>query len=142
MGRGRHALALARAGAHVFGVDWRLEAVQDARARARAEGLDLLAWCADLTAAPLPASAFDIIVVTRYLDRGFFQSLRDAVRPGGTILYETFTVDQRQHGRGPTSSAHLLEHGELRQAFEGFDELFYEETSSPDSLARIAARRR
>jgi hypothetical protein len=71
-----------------------------------------------------------------------FEPLRAAVRPGGAIVYETFTVDQPEHGWGPTSPAHLLEHGELRRAFEGFDELFYEETVSPEALARIVARRR
>ena len=57
------------------------------------------------------------------------------------MLYETFTVNQRQLGFGPTSPDHLLQPGELRQLFEGFDVLFYEEVLAPEAVARIVARR-
>ena len=58
------------------------------------------------------------------------------------MLYETFTTAQRALGTGPTSPDHLLEPGELRERFRGFERLFYEETTSPEAVARIAARRR
>jgi tellurite methyltransferase len=141
MGRGRHAVVLARAGFKTFGVDTRLDAVRDAMRTAAGEGLGLRAWCADLTQTPLPQARFDLIVVTRYLQRDLFPSLREALVPAGVILYETFTVAQRALGRGPTSPDHLLEPGELRDRFEGFDVLFYEEAAEPDAVARIAARR-
>ena len=95
--------------------------------RPRANGLTVRGWCADLTMYPLPAAAFDLVVVTRYLQRDLFPSLRDAVRPGGCIVYETFTVLQRALGTGPTSPEHLLEPGELRGFFDGWDVLFSEE---------------
>ena len=41
-----------------------------------------------------------------------FPSLRASIRPGGRILYETFTVKQRALGTGPTSPDHLLEPGD------------------------------
>jgi len=142
MGRGRHALVLAREGFTTFGVDIRLDAVRDARRAAAEEGLALRAWCADLTQTPLPQARFDLIVVTRYLQRDLFPSLREALVPAGVILYETFTVAQRALGRGPTSPDHLLEPGELGDRFEGFEVWFYEEAADPDAVARIAARRR
>jgi SAM-dependent methyltransferase len=141
MGRGRHAIALARAGYRTFGVDVQLDAVRDGVQTAAAEGAIVLGWCADLTQAPLP-ERFDVVVVTRYLQRDLFPSLRATVARGGVILYETFTVAQRALGRGPTSSDHLLEPGELRARFDGFDVLFYEEVVGTEALARIAARRR
>jgi len=141
MGRGRHALALARAGFTTFGVDIRHDAVRDAMLLAAEEGMALRAWCADLTQAPLPTARFDLIVVTRYLQRDLFPSLRTALAPEGVILYETFTVAQRALGRGPTSPDHLLEPGELRDRFGGFEVLFYEEVAAPDAVARIVARR-
>ena len=141
MGRGRHAVVLARAGFKTFGVDISVDAVRDAMRAAAGEGLALRAWCADLTQTPLPAARFDLIVVTRYLQRNLFPSLRQALEPAGVILYETFTVAQRALGRGPTSPDHLLEPGELRDRFEGFEVLLYEETTEPDAVARIAARR-
>jgi SAM-dependent methyltransferase len=138
MGRGRHAAILAAAGFETFGVDVRIEALRDARASIP----QLHAWCADLTSYPLPRACFDLVVVTRYLQRDLFGTLQDAVVPGGVVIYETFTVDQRRLGRGPTSPDHLLKPGELRMRFESFDLLAYEEVSEPDAVARLAARRR
>ena len=91
---------------------------------------------------PLPAAAFDLVVVTRYLQRDLLPSLRAAVKPGGYVVYETFTVLQRALGTGPTSPDHLLEPGELRGFFDGWDVVFSEEVAAPEALARIVARKR
>jgi len=141
MGRGRHTLALARAGWQTFGVDISAGAVRNGASAAAAEGFVVLGWCADLTAHPLPRAGFDLIVVTRFLQRDLFPSIREAVVPGGSIVYETFTTAQRALGTGPRSADHLLEPGELRRLFEGFDVRFYEEVPSPEAVARIVARR-
>jgi SAM-dependent methyltransferase len=143
MGRGRHALALARAGFRTFGVDARLDALRDAAAAAAADGLQLRLWCADLTDYPLPPSRFDLVLVSRYLQRDLFPSLQAATMRRGVVLYETFTTAQRALGTGPRSPEHLLEDGELRARFEiaGWDVLYYEETRAPEAVARLAARR-
>jgi SAM-dependent methyltransferase len=141
MGAGRHALPLARAGYRTFGVDRRFEAVRDACVRARESGLEISAWCADLTAYPLPRNLFDLVVVSRYLQRDMFGAIREAVAPGGIVIYETFTVHQRELGTGPTSPDHLLHPGELRERFSGFEIVFYEETRAPEAVARAVARR-
>ena len=141
-GRGRHALPLARAGARVFGVDIDLESLVDSANAAASERLHVRLWCADLTEYPLPRAAFDVVVVTRYLQRDLFPAIRDAVVPGGIVVYETFTVDQRAYAVGPRSSDHLLLHGELRRAFDGFDVSAYEEVTVPEAVARLVARRR
>jgi tellurite methyltransferase len=142
MGRGRHAVALAQAGFRTFGVDIRIDLAQDAVASARAAGVAVHAWCADLTCHPLPQARFDLVVVARYLQRDLFRALQTAVVPGGVVLYETFTTAQRALGTGPTSPDHLLEPGELLRLFEPFDVLFYEEVAGPEAVARISARRR
>jgi SAM-dependent methyltransferase len=142
MGRGRHVRQLARAGFRTFGVDVKLDAVRDAVAAARADGLVVRGWCADLTETRLPRERFAVVLVTRYLQRNLFPSIRTAVKVGGVVLYETFTVAQRRLGFGPTSPDHLLEPGELARQFEGFEALFYEEVESPEAVARIVARRR
>jgi SAM-dependent methyltransferase len=143
MGRGRHAVALARAGFRTFGVDVTIDAVRDAVASADADGLRLRAWCADLTQQPLPIARFDLVLVSRYLQRDLFAALQATVVPGGMVLYETFTTAQRALGSGPKSPDHLLEPGELRARFDvvGWDVLFYEETREPEAVARLAARR-
>lgn len=142
MGSGRHAVMMARAGLRTFGVDVKLQAVRDAMRAAQREGARVDGWCADLTQHPLPRGRFDLIVVSRYLQRDLFPALRAALAPGGTLLYETFTIHQRALQRPPTSPDHLLEPGELRTRFADLDLLFYEEIRAPEAVARLAARSR
>src|SRR3954451_11907879 len=142
MGRGRHALVLARAGFATFGVDADLDAVREAVAAARREALRVHGWCAALTQYPLPRRRFDVVVVSRYLQRDLFADLRRAVAAGGTVIYETFTTAQRALGRPPRSADHLLEPGELRERFADAEVLFYEEGPAPDAVARLGARAR
>jgi tellurite methyltransferase len=141
VGHGRHSTLLARSGFAAFGVDLSFDAVKTAVARARAEALVLRGWCADLTRFGLPVAAFDAVLVTRYLQRDLFPAIRNTLRPGGIAIYETFTVNQRRLGVGPRSPEHLLGEDELREHFEEFDVLFYEEVDAPEAVARIVARR-
>ncbi len=90
---------------------------------------------------PLPRARFELIVVTRYLDRERMPLLIDALAPGGVLVYETFTERQLQYACGPRSRAHLLAPGELRTLVRGLHVLFDEEVTEPEALARIVARR-
>lgn len=141
MGRGRHARLLAAEGYVAFGVDQRCDVVVEAVRAAAAEGCVVRGWCADLTRAALPRERFSLICVTRYLQRDLFPVLREALVPGGVLLYETFTTRQRALGWGPTAAAHLLEPGELVTLLDGFDILFSEEVETPEAVARAVARR-
>ena len=47
-----------------------------------------------------------------YLHRPLFPALVRALRPGGVLLYETFTKEQARHGR-PSNPEFLLDPGEL-----------------------------
>ena len=140
-GSGRHVAVLASAGFAVFAVDRSLDKLREAAACLRESGGRPRAWCADLTAYPLPVSCFDLVLVSRYLQRDLFPALKASLVPGGVIVYETFTVRQVRHGRGPTSPDHLLEPGELLSRFGDFEVLDAEEIAEPDALARIVARR-
>jgi len=142
MGRGRHAVPLARAGFRTFGVDVKLDSVREAIDAARREGVCVAGWCADLTRQALPRARFDLVVVSRFLQRDLFTDLAASLAPGGVVIYETFTTAQRALGRPPTSPDHLLEPGELRRRFDDCDLLFYEEVLAPDAVARLVARSR
>ena len=141
MGRGRHVDVLADAGFEVFGVDSRRDAVRDAVARGAARGHTVRGWVADLTRFRLPRERFDLVLVSRYLQRDLFPQIRAAVVPDGFVLYETFTDRQRELGRPPRSPDHLLKAGELQSYFDGFEVLFYEEAVEFEAVARIVARR-
>ena len=65
---------------------------------------------------PLAGKSFSAIIVFRYLHRPLFEQIKQAVIPGGYVVYETFTVDQPQFGR-PKNPNFLLNHGELAELF-------------------------
>lgn len=144
MGRGRHAMLLAALGFDAFGVDIKPDAVRDAVRGAARRGLTLRGWCADLTGSTLPSRRFELIVVTRYLQRDLCSAIAGALTPGGTVLYETFTIDQLSRGQGPTSPDHLLRAGELPTLFSELETVYYEEETdrADEALARLVARRR
>ena len=92
---------------------------------------------------PLIGKSFDAVIVFNYLYRPLFPFIREAIRPGGLIVYETFTVDQKRFGR-PSNLDFLLEQHELAQAFAGWELVrsFEGEVSSPErAIARLIARK-
>ena len=64
--------------------------------------------------AALPERAFDVIVVVHYLHRPLFPRLLAALRPGGVLVYETFTAAQAARGK-PNNPDFLLRPGELHE---------------------------
>lgn len=120
MGYGRHALYLAQAGWDVHGIERDPEAVAACRREAEARGLWLRAEQADLDTYRIPAGAYDLVVVFYFLDRALIPQIREAIKPGGAIVYETFTIEhQRRFGR-PKRTEFCLRSGELPALFAGF----------------------
>ena len=119
-GRGRHALWLAARHLRVRAVDRDPDAITALAASARARGLPIEAEARDLELAPvdLGPGQYDLIVCVHYLHRPLFPALLDALRPGGLLVYETFTRAQARRGK-PTNPAFLLEPGELRVLTRG-----------------------
>lgn len=86
---------------------------------------------ADLESFALPSAAFDVILCFRYLQRPLFPAIERALRPGGVLVLETFTVEQLSFEEGPRNREHLLRVGELREAFPDLATLFYREWKGP-----------
>ena len=92
---------------------------------------------------PLADKSFDAVLVFNYLHRPLFRRIREAVRPGGLVFYETFTVGQRKFGR-PSNPDFLLRPGELKGYFQDWEILhnFEGELARPDrAIANLIARR-
>ena len=127
-GSGRNAFWLAARGLKTVAVDRSPESVAGIRATAAQRHLPIHTVVVDLEieGASLPVSAFDVVVVVHYLHRALFPALKDALRPGGLLVYETFTRAQALRGR-PTNPDFLLEPGELRTLVAPLDILFERE---------------
>ena len=96
---------------------------------------------------PFSDRIFGGIVAFNYLHRPLFEQLKHAVHPGGIVLYETFTIDQANHGR-PKNPAFLLRPGELLQTFSDWDILHYYEGvvenkagTGSKAIAQLAAQK-
>jgi tellurite methyltransferase len=112
-GRGRNALALARAGMQVVAVDFSAEAMRIVAAAARAERLAIWPVVANLDSFHLKDESFDAIVNISFLDRALFPKFARALRPGGILIADTFMADQASTAH-PRDPRFLLGHGELR----------------------------
>lgn len=123
MGYGRHALYLAEAGWTVHGVERDPDAVASCRREAEQRHLSLRVEQADLDAYQIPTAAYDLVVVFYFLDRGLVPQIREAIRPGGAVVYETFTIENQQRFGRPKRTGFCLQPGELPALFAGFTAL-------------------
>jgi tellurite methyltransferase len=69
---------------------------------------------------PLEPARYGAILVFRYLHRPLMEDIKAAVKPGGLVIYETFTLAQRQFGR-PSNPDFLLHPNELKDNFDNWD---------------------
>jgi hypothetical protein len=96
----------------------------------------------DIPVAPASCGA---VLVFRFLVRPLAQAIVQALRPGGLLLYETFTTHQRNLGQHPRNPAFLLSPNELPRLFSALRVIAYEElvkeSPRPAALARLVARR-
>ena len=127
MGTGRNALYLASLGYEVTGIDVSGVAVERCREEAVRLGLRVEAVQADLESYELLPAAYDIVIDFYYLQRELAPHLMAALRPGGVLVFESFTTEQRRFGWGPQREEFLLRPGELRSLFPGLEVLAYRE---------------
>jgi SAM-dependent methyltransferase len=113
-GDGRNALYLAAHGWRVHAVDRNQDALAALDAHARSLDDRVQTRCVDLegAAVDLGVNLYGTILVFRYLYRPLLPALVAALKPGGVLLYETFTIGQRERGH-PRNPAFLLDNGEL-----------------------------
>ncbi len=148
-GRGRNALAVARWGTPVVGVDLDPELLEQLASAARDAQLPIRCVRADLEAEPgfpLKPGSCGTILVFRFLSRSLAPSIAEALAPGGMLLTETFTQEQRKLGYGPTRDAFLLSADELPTLFpELVIDASWEGVSEagprPEAVARLRAHR-
>jgi len=143
MGDGRNAVYLANLGFSAEGVDLSPEAVKKAQASAGAKEVGLDARVVDLEKDPyIQPEYYDVIMCFRYLQRSLFPYIKNGIRPGGIIVYETYTVDQIQFGK-PKNPDFLLKPNELLNLFRDFHIIKYHEGIFEDkkALAGIIARK-
>ena len=149
MGNGRNAIYLATRGFDVDGVDVDPEVVTQARATARRFHAPIRAIIGNVEDGTyiIPMEAYDVIVVFNFLHRPLFRDIKDGLKPGGVVVYQTYLEEQLRFGK-PRNPAHLLKPGELASAFADFEVLRVNERvdaavpgGPPCALGGIVARK-
>jgi len=149
MGNGRNAIYLATRGFDVDGVDVDPDVVALARATARRFHAPIRAIIGNVEDGTyiIPIEAYDAIVVFNFLHRPLFRDIKDGLKPGGVVVYQTYLEEQIKFGK-PRNPAHLLKAGELAQVFAEFEILRVNERvdsavpgGPPCALAGIVARK-
>ena len=142
-GAGRHAVALASAGFDATATDFSPEGLRLAADLAKSQGVYIATELKDLEApnASLGDSRFDLAFVFFYLHRPLFPAIDRCLRPGGLLIYKTYTVDQLLHGGRPRHKMYFLEHNEMLRVFPGYRVLRYEEEWEGKGSAALIARK-
>jgi len=143
-GVGRHAIWLAQCGWRVKLLDISEAGTKQAKENAIRTGTaaSISAETRDLnTMQDLGGQQYDLVVVFFFLQRDLFPALAAALKPGGFLIYKTYTTEQKQFPGGPSHPMFLLEPNELLRAVSSLRVLHYHEIVQKKGVAELVARK-
>jgi 2-polyprenyl-3-methyl-5-hydroxy-6-metoxy-1,4-benzoquinol methylase len=143
-GVGRHAIWLAQRGWRVKLVDISEVGVKQAEENAKQTGTasSIAIEVRDLNSEQdIGREQYDLIVVFFFLQRELFPALAAAIKPGGHLIYKTYTTEQQRFNGGPSHPMFLLQPNELLHAFPSLRVLHYHETIQERGVAELVARK-
>lgn len=125
-GLAANALLLAESGLETYAWDISGVAIAQVQQLAREKNLNIIAKQIDIHHTSLPEKNFDVIVVSRFLDRSLTHGIMAALKPGGLLFYQTYTR-QKISDSPPHNPDFLLAENELLLLFSPLKVLFYQE---------------
>jgi tellurite methyltransferase len=129
-GKGRNALYLAERGFEVVAVDISRVALDAARRHAEQQHLHVDFQQLDLEQS-FPEGEYELILNINYLQRSLIPKTKAALRVGGHVIFETYSIDQQGIGH-PKNPNYLLAHNELLDHFRDFRVFYYREGKFSD----------
>lgn len=128
-GQGRNALFLAEHGYDVDAVDIAPAALEEARRRADDRGVTVEWIAADIDEFELPTDAYDVITISYYYNFNKLPDVKDALAPGGVVLYEHHLRSSESVDRGPSGDRYRMRSNDLLRACSDLTVLRYEEAT-------------
>jgi SAM-dependent methyltransferase len=127
-GLGANAIFLAGKGLAVTARDISLIAIEKLTAYAVQQGLNINACQEKIVADSFIECSFDVIVVSRFLDRTLSDAIIGALKPDGLLFYQTFTREKTSP-KPPNNPDYLLGCSELLALFSPLRVIFYRENA-------------
>lgn len=121
-GAGRNSIHLAARGWEVVAVDVSDEALRILTSRN--SGIESRQLDLERETLPFDDASFDLVIIFYFLHRPLFEEVNRIVRPGGRFVGAIHIVSET-----PDTHSFVLERGELRDIFEGWQIVHYEEGS-------------
>jgi len=125
-GAGKNSIFLAQNGFDVDAVDASPVAIEKSKEEAREAGVKVDFTTAELEGYRISPESYDVIIDFYYLQRSLIPAIKKGLKIGGTVLFETYTIQQRDIGH-PKNPEYLLGPNELLRLFEDFHVTFYRE---------------
>ena len=127
-GLGANAIFLAELGLAVTAWDISSVAIEKLTSYAAQQGLNINACQQKIVANSFTECSFDVIVVSRFLDRTLSDAIIGALKPDGLLFYQTFTREKISP-KPPNNPDYLLTENELLALFSPLRVIFYRENA-------------
>ncbi|WP_262964766.1 class I SAM-dependent methyltransferase [Methylobacter psychrophilus] len=127
-GLGANAVFLAQHGLAVTAWDISFVAIDKLTTYAAQQGLNINACQEKIVADSFTECSFDVIVVSRFLDRTLTDAIIGALKPDGLLFYQTFTQEKTSQN-SPNNPDYLLGCSELLELFSPLKVVFYRENA-------------
>lgn len=111
-GNGRNSKFLAQKGFQVDAVDISNIALD------RLQDKSINVICHDLDTWKIPQNRYQLIINIRFLDRGLFSMIKNGLKSGGVLIFQSFIDEKKEF---------CLKPNELLQAFSSLRIVYYEE---------------
>ena len=143
-GLGQNSIALAELGWQLDAVDISPRGLALASEQANQHGVTVNWICADLDVWEPDEVHYDLLIVFRFLDWSRIPAIvTQALRPGGTLLYETFAASQmRRTDNHLKNPGFTVREGDWEKYFPDLDIVFSQRVVLPNrDVARLRAEK-
>ncbi|MDQ7089170.1 MAG: class I SAM-dependent methyltransferase [Methylococcales bacterium] len=125
-GLGANALLLAKLGLTVHAFDISTVALEKLNQQALLKNLTVHCQQQNIEQTTLAKNKFDVIVISRFLNRALSTSIIAALKPEGLLFYQTFTQSKLSNAP-PNNPDYLLAENELLTLFSALKTIYYQE---------------
>ena len=125
MGEGRNGVYLATQGFQVTGLDISEKGLEKARKLAAEKNVTIETKVVDLESHQLERNAYDVVLCIYYLQRDLVPQIKQALKPGGMVVIETYNVDYLKYN-SRFNKQFLIEPNELLEWFRDFKVIRYQ----------------